>query len=520
MNKVKKMLFVLAITSACLVGFANTPTAEAFGTPDPTPGAMLMGWFDIGAEPGDTDNVLPVIVNMSTELLGLPGTSSPYRVHLIFWDVNSNHVWDKNLRLSPWDVWSDASIRDIIENTIGDGMAAPQREQVTETVTIDGVEVKRYRGYWTATAVTQSVGSSKPDQLNYPHLYFNILGGWVYVVDLLDGRTDGYPMVSVEADFLYANSMEMAFMLSFSADFWNRPWWWVGSTYVLGNNTGNILGPYFSLLWDCSLDEPVANIELGGVYERYDATACLNSQLLSSGKAATSDDTWLARSPSCAELPYDGGESFLDEDRGGMMLFGRFFRKPIDGALFNFNNRLVLWFDTNSVDRRVVLVVCDEEEGCHSFPLVVPDELTIHRLDEVVADVLAGFVYFHTRQIESPGAKQRMLAYWRSVADPVAANPAASRYACTGNTITTFLPINVNCTLEGAENTVPFGNALQILGWTTTEGLGTAAESWGTIFPMIRKCILGNPATLEALDSAPTPPSFPDLVVPVGDLDE
>ena len=143
MNKVRKMLFVLAITSACLVGFENTPTAEAFGTPDPTPGAMLMGWFDIGAEPGDTDNVLPVIVNMSTELLGLPGTSSPYRVHLIFWDVNSNHVWDKNLRLSPWDVWSDASIRDIIENTIGDGMAAPQREQVTEKVMIDGVEVKR-----------------------------------------------------------------------------------------------------------------------------------------------------------------------------------------------------------------------------------------------------------------------------------------------------------------------------------------------------------------------------------------
>jgi hypothetical protein len=523
MKKINNMLLAIALVAAFTLGVSSMANAGAFGDPDPTTGSMVMGWFDIGADAGDTDNVLPVIVNMSTTNLGT-GTN-PYRVHLIIWDVNSNHVWDKNLILSPWDVWADASIRDIIENTIGDGMASAQRSQITETVTIDGVEVNRYRGYWTATVVTVAVGSSKPYELNYPHAYLNILGGWVYVVDLLDGRTDGYAMVSVESAELWAARIEMTFMLSFSADFWNRPWWWVDDTYVIGDPSipfppSPVAGPFYSALWQCSLDEAFEaglDIEVNGidapygrVYERFDATSCLNVSLLTTGKAVTSDDTWLARNPSCDQLPYDGGEAFVDENRGGMMLFGRFFRNPSGGAISNFNNRLVLWMDTNSTGREVVLVVCDEDEGCHSFPLLVPDELNIHRLDEVVADVLAGFIYFHTRQIENPGAKQRMLAYWRDVIDSNAAGSDTDLYDCDypGNIILGalgapdyFMPGTVSCSAEGSENNVPFGNALQILGWTTNEGLGTAAESWGAIFPLIRKCILGNPATLEVLDS-------------------
>ena len=515
MKKVKFMFVAAALLVACMMGTAawaqgNFGLASgAFGSPDPTTGSMVMGWFDM--DKNGTDNVLPVIVNMSTYDLGtLPPTDiedifgQDFRVHLILWDVNSNHVWDKNLQLSPWDVWADASIRDIIENTIGDGMASAQRTQITETVTIDGVEVERYRGYWTATTVLIPVGTSKPHELNYPHAHLNVLGGWVYVVDLLDGRTDGYAMISVESVELRANSQELAFMLSFSADFWNRPWWWWGGVSPF-DPAPNLNRPYLSLLWDCSQDEflliPVGPGSLrraGIVYERFDASACLNASLLSTGKAVTSDDTWLARNPSCDQLPYDGGEAFIDEDRGGMMLFGRFFRNPSGGAISNFNNRLVLWMDTNSTGRSVVLVVCDEEEGCHSFPLIVPDELNIHRLDEVVADVLGGFIYFHTRQIENPGAKQRMIAYWRSVV-----GTDAAAYDCTANTIADFTPSKVDCNDEGLQNSVPFGNALQILGWTTNEGLGTATESWGAIFPMIRKCILGDPATLEVLDAVP-----------------
>ena len=507
----KRVTFAF-VTMALLAAFAMGTTSwaqlhsgtGAFGSPDPVTGSMVMGWFDI--DKNGTDNVLPVIVNMSTWDLGtLPPTDIvDFRVHLIIWDVNSNHVWDKNLKLSPWDVWADASIRDIIENTIGDGMASAQRTQITETVTIDGVEVERYRGYWTATVVFTPVGTAKPYQLSYPHAYLNVLGGWVYVVDLLDGRTDGYAMVAVESDYLFAGSMEMAFMLSFSADFWNRPWWWLGFFRNPFDPAPNTSGPYVSVLWDCSQDQGFFQDDVPDfwpLYERFDAGACLNASLLTTGKAVTSDDTWLARNPSCDQLPYDGGESFIDEDRGGMMLFGRFFRNPSGGAISNFNNRLVLWMDTNSTGRSVVLVVCDEEEGCHSFPLIVPDELNIHRLDEVVADVLGGFIYFHTRQIENPGAKQRMIAYWRSVVGTDSAD-----YNCTANNIAVFLPINVSCTDEGAQNTVPFGNALQILGWTTNEGLGTATESWGAIFPLIRKCILGDPATLEVLDAVSIAP--------------
>ncbi|MBI4773257.1 MAG: tail fiber domain-containing protein [Deltaproteobacteria bacterium] len=501
------VIFVLAVCAPASTSSAYVLASGAFGSPDPTTGSMVMGWFDIGKN--GTENVLPIIVNMSTQDLGT-APANPYRVHIIIWDVNSNHVWDKNIQLSPWDVWTDASIRDIIENTIGDGMASAQRAQITEKVTIEGVEVERYRGYWTATVVLSPVGSSKPFELNYPHAYLNVLGGWVYVVDLPLGVTDGYAMVSVESSILAANTMETAFMLSFSADFWNRPWWWIGTTYGIGDLTGNTIGAYFSALWDCAQDEvffapsPFQDtifVEVGNVYERFDATACLNASLLSTGKAVTSDDTWLARNPSCDQLPYDGGEAFIDEDRGGMMLFGRFFRNPTGGAISNFNNRLVLWMDTNSTGRSVILVVCDEEEGCHSFPLIVPDELNIHRLDEVVGDVLAGFVYFHTRQIENPGAKQRMISYWRSVADSGVAPADSDLYNCVVNGILNFLPVNVNCNDAGGQNSVPFGNALQILGWTTNEGVGTAAETWGAIFPMVRKCILGDPTTLEVLDS-------------------
>ena len=166
MRKTKVTFVAIAIVAACIMG--TTAWAQvfddasgAFGSPDPTTGSMVMGWFDI-AKAG-TGNVLPVIVNMSTMDLGsAPG--NPYRVHIIIWDVNSNHVWDKNLQLSPWDVWADASIRDIIENTIGDGMAPAQRTQITETVTIDGVEVERYRGYWTATTV--GVPWDRPSRMN------------------------------------------------------------------------------------------------------------------------------------------------------------------------------------------------------------------------------------------------------------------------------------------------------------------------------------------------------------------
>ena len=289
MKKVTFTFMAVALLAVCMM--ATTAWAQgqyglasgAFGSPDPTTGSMVMGWFDI--DKNGTDNVLPVIVNMSTMDLG-SSSSSSYRVHIIIWDVNSNHVWDKNLQLSPWDVWADASIRDIVENTIGDGMASAQRAQITETVTIDGVEVERYRGYWTATVVWIPVGTAKPYQLNYPHAYVNVLGGWVYVVDLLDGRTDGYAMVSVETAELWANSQELAFMLSFSADFWNRPWWWAGF------DVNNDIGPYYSWLWDCSQDEFFSDEEF--VYERFDASACPQRVAVDHGKGRDQPDDTLA----------------------------------------------------------------------------------------------------------------------------------------------------------------------------------------------------------------------------------
>jgi hypothetical protein len=505
MRKINNTWLAIALVAAFTLGLSSMANAGAFGSPDPVPGAMVMGWFDIGADADNSnDNVLPVILNMSSADIGsAAGERATFRVHLIIWDVRSAHAWDKNLILSPWDVWNESSIRDLINE-----MSDTAETQLTETVVVDGVETHRYRGYWTATVVTQAGAEGEPDQLSYPHAYDNILGGWVYVVDIPGGRTDGYAMVAVEAAQLWAETVETTFMLSFSADFWNRPWWWLDLTYVPGQGipAGPTDGPYYSALWNCTLDQ--AYEPYGMVYERFDATACLNASLLSTGKAVTSDDTWLARIDSCYELPYDGGTLTGEENAGGMFLFGRYYRNPAGGTISNFYNRLVLWFDTNSSSRSVNIIVYNEEEDYYSVPMPIPDELNIIRLDTIVPDNFeAGFVRLHTRFISSPGAEQRMLTYWRSVIDnPATSGATDDYYNCVANTLNLsadeFLPRRVNCALVGAEADIPFGNALQVLGWTTNEGMGTAQESWGAIFPLIRRCILGNPTSVFAISSA------------------
>jgi len=509
MKKFNKMLLAIALVAALSLGVSSIAKAGAFGDPDPVTGSMVMGWFDIAAT--GSDNVLPVIVNMSATDLGVK-TTTTWRVHLILWNVKSLHVWDKNLALSPWDAYS-TNIRGIIT----DELSPADRALVTETVTINGVEQQRYRGYWTATVVRFATGGF-PYMLEYPHAYANILGGWVYVVDLAEGKTDGYAMVSVEAEQLWANDIETTFMYSFSADFWNRPWWWINNAYNQDPTQITTVGPFYSVLWDCNEDQAFvadpdatgADFHYGAVYERFDATSCINTSLLTTGKIITSDDTWLGRQFPCEQKPYASGSQYSQEALGGMLLYARYFRNPSGGTITNFNNRLVLWCDTNSTGRSVGMQTCDEDENCVSRTLVFPDELNVVQFDDILPPTqLAGYVYFHTRDINSPGAMQRMISYWRSVIDTPGNPVDDGYYNCAGNTINLrangFLPDLVDCSLEGLMNAQPFGNALQILGWTTNEGIGSAAESWGAIFPLIRRCILGSPADIEAVGHSALP---------------
>jgi hypothetical protein len=409
-------------------------------------------------------------------------------VHFIIWTVRSFHVWDKNIPFSPWDV-EPFSIRDIILNE----MSLAQQNLLRVTVVrADQSTQDRYQGYWTATTVSRSPGQLNPPDPNYPHLYYNVLTGWVYLVDILQGRTDGYSMVPVEASTLFAGDLATAFTLSFSADFWNRWWWWAsfelfatvdpgGFAFLFPDTFNNPLltvendrGPWFSNLWRCSegsfylrdLDDFVDD----AVFERFDALAGINAEFMTRGLIISSDDVWLDR------LPGTGTQVYSD---GGMQLTGRYFRNPAAQAVDAFANKMVLWADVNGASpgpRHVVATVYDEDENPLSLTINFPDELTFIYIDDIVGSMPAGVITFDTNDIVDSNGKNGQRLFWRWFYNVNALFPNG------------FYPSSRTCAFSAIEQQA---NELQLLGWTTNEGLGTAQESWSAVFLMVREYYSG-----------------------------
>ncbi len=530
MKGLRGTLPALALAAVLILGFTGAAKAGAFGVPDPTPGAVVTGWFDLAVD--GTDDVLPVIVNM--------GGSADQIVHFIIWNRESAHVWDKNITLTPWDASPQefGNIRGVIENEMAQG----QRNNLKVTMTYaDDTTEERYQGYWTAATVYETVTVTTPQELSYPHAYLNKLAGWVYLVDIVKGITDGYPMVAIEAATLWAGDQYVAFMLSQSADYFNRTWWWKSNTatdskyaVVAADNPGaNNTAAWYSRLWDESRDRFFVTEDIDGVtvnlptvtakakvdkvFERFDAVAGINCELLGTGRgiagqgaftdegigpenhmALGGDDVWLAREQAVGELPYDGGTASNVLDRGGMILLGRFFADQ-SGLVADYANRMVLWADTNqassSKPRSVVLFVCDEEEGCFSFPLDLPYELNVIVLDDVIGTILSGHIFFHTRQIVNPNSQNVQVPYWREVTGNGEAFPGGT----TGYT-NAWYPVSADGTA------LEHGNQLQLLGWTLNIGFGEVVggydTSWSAAFPMIRRYQVG-PADTTTLRLIP-----------------
>ncbi len=524
-----RMLLALALVGVLTMGMAGSAGAGAYGVPDPVPGAVVTGWFDL--EVSGTDDVLPVIVNM--------GGSANQTVHFVIWNRLSAHVWDKNITLTPWDASPQefGNLRGVIENDMAQG----QRNNLKVTMTYgDGTTSERYQGYWTAATVYESVTVTTPLEMSYPHAYLNKLAGWVYLVDIVKGITDGYPMVSIEAATLWAGDRYAAFMLSQSADYFNRAWWWKSNTaldkkyeVVAGDNPGaNNTAAWYSRLWDETRDRFFVTADIDGitvnlptvlpkakvdkVFERFDAVAGINCQLLSMGQgiagailagdealdktgtlAQGGDDVWLSRNPSVGQLPYDGGTASNVLDRGGMILLGRFFADD-SGLVADYVNRMIIWADSDQAVnkvRSVVLFVCDEEEGCFSFPLDLPYELNVIVLDDVVGNITSGHIYFHTRQIVNPNSNNRQVPYWREITTNGADFPTG-----TAGYATAWYPV------LGGGDAFEHGNQLQLLGWTLNLGFGEVVggydTSWSAAFPMIRRYQVG-PADTTALRLIP-----------------
>jgi len=489
MSHMKKSLLAVALVAVLTFGLSGAAKAGSFGTPDPTLGSTVLGWFDLSI--GGMDDVLPVVVNASN--VNYPAGVGK-GVHMIVWNVRSQHVWDKNLPFTPWHV-RGFSIRDIILS-----MPPSQRNQVLVTLD-DGSQ--RFRGYFTMATVFEFPGTLLPGiDATYPFTYENHLGGWMYLTNLLEGQADGLPLTSVEASTLYADfttewveengeevfTMGTAFMMSFMADFWNREWWWTDELPTHQGDPRASTEFVYSRLYNCNqldfwfrdddgVDQdllPDTPFKDATVFERFDAASGITSQLVTRGLVITSDDAYLRFLPRLS-TPYNNG---------GMQLIGRFF-KDFGATIANeFANKLVIWTDRNgaTATRQTQAVIWDENEVAISLPIFFPDELTVLRIDELVGTIPAGIVVFDTRQIQSSNGYNPILGFWLQwIWDD------RFPFEC---------PSNV---LDGSPVDLNHSSMLQLLGWTTTEALATADLTWGAAFPMLRDYKVGSPAITYAI---------------------
>jgi len=478
-------------------GLSGAAKAGSFGTPDPTLGSTVLGWFDISI--GGMDDVLPVVVNASN--VNYPAGVGK-GVHFIIWDVRSQHVWDRNEPFTPWHV-RGFSVRDIILS-----MPPSQRNQLIVTLD-DGSQ--RYRGYFTFITVFEFPGTLIPtfDQ-TYPFTYENHLGGWMYLTNLLEGQADGLPLTAVEASTLYSyfcvepnfdivakqNNLVgpctgTAFMMSFFADFWNREWWWTNLLPYLNEQAPSPRaytesGFAYSRLYNCNvldfffrdddgLDQdflPDTPFKDSNVFERFDAASGINSQLITRGLVISSDDAYLGVFPRVS-TPYNNG---------GMLLIGRFFKDFAATIANEFANKLVIWTDRNggAATRQTQAVIWDENEVAISLPIFFPDELTVLRIDELVGTIPAGIVVFDTRQIQFSNGYNPILGFWLQW------DYWGWPFLCPSDS--PFWPADLT-----------HASMLQLLGWTTTEALATADLTWGAAFPMLRDYKVGSPVRTFAV---------------------
>lgn len=173
----KKIVIVSLIT--IMIFFACQEKAQAvLGIPDHTTAAtLLVPMFEVAINPAvDSLDTLPIVTNISFATV---------IVHYEVWDVmgNSTDIFG-NFILGPSET-IPMSVRALID-------AAPPatRDQLR-----DG---DYWRGFMTFDVVTAPTDLT-PTSPAYPFGSANALGGWIYYVRLLQGSSNGLPMVPIEA---------------------------------------------------------------------------------------------------------------------------------------------------------------------------------------------------------------------------------------------------------------------------------------------------------------------------------
>ncbi len=172
MKKVIFLISLLVIMSFSAVVFAVP------GVTDRVPAAsLLVPFFEVGIDSGtNPHDTLLVVTN------GWPGT---YTIHYHVWDIDGVATdIQGNITLGGKDTWA-ISMRDLIAVA-----SSSDRAQIT-----DG---DFYRGFVTIDHVT-SATTKNPIETGYPFGNNNYFEGFIYYVRLLEGSSNGLPMVPIEA---------------------------------------------------------------------------------------------------------------------------------------------------------------------------------------------------------------------------------------------------------------------------------------------------------------------------------
>jgi hypothetical protein len=294
------------------------------GIPDDVPGATLLFPF-FKVNPDRTANS-----TLDTLLVVTNAYNSGVTVHFTIWTVESVHAYDFSVTLTKHDVFA-CTLYDILVSDDGcetEGVApAPDAAAASLETTINGRTL--LAGYVTADLVSAATSLDPIDDNDvYPFLYYNILIGHEYVVDLPAGSAGGFNAVSIEAVDPDA-----------------------------GHPTGlNHLGVNDGFYVD---DGALGGV--GDFLERIDGNTGV---LVQTGDTADGDGD--------------------DDDTYDLIV--RYFTSEA----LAIQTELWVWKETDADSYRPVLAVYDEEENVHSIPQPFPDEVNFVNVADIITPHVPG----------------------------------------------------------------------------------------------------------------------------------
>jgi len=199
--------FAAFIAAFFLVGMGGKAQA-VIGIPDDVPGStLLFPFFKVQSQRTASDNQDTILVITNTA-----GTAAI--THVTIWSIDSKHIFDFSVSLTPHDVFS-CSLYDLL---IGGGLSTTSGTVCTNSSSgVGGIApapaglgtflpapagspAGLIAGYATVDVVTATTATF-PGQPNYPFSYRNILVGHQYVVNLPQGSSTGFNATSLESIF-------------------------------------------------------------------------------------------------------------------------------------------------------------------------------------------------------------------------------------------------------------------------------------------------------------------------------